>query len=202
MVARFSSESDHPIILKRAYDCLLVASEFCGDFLLSPTREKIIPKLILFLQSQLDNRISYFQVHNRLINVKSVEYFAEKQLLSTFGLLANNLNLQSHDLWTLIPVLLSYIILKPIDYELQRCALDSLIRISKRDSGSIRLYIHRFLKLYYPDFTLNPLEIFNEKCICYKSRSIFHQVIPNWKKLLLSIDKSLILELIEFVNKN
>ena len=118
LVARFSTESDHPVILSRAYACLLLASEFCGDFLLARTRTDILPRLVTFLHSQLDHRITYYCTHKRILTVKSVEYFAEHELLRSIGQLMVNLKLHSSDLWPVCPLLFSYLALRPMPAEL------------------------------------------------------------------------------------
>ena len=150
LVARFSSESDHPVILARAYDCLLLASLVCSDFLLSRTLKVVLPKLLLFLQHQLDHRIKYFETNLKTISIKSAEYFAEFELLKTLGELLINLGVRSRDTWSVISILLLYTVLKPVPEELQKAAFESLIIISKFDPGSVRFYVHRLIQMVSP----------------------------------------------------
>lgn len=192
LVARFNVESDHPLVLSRAYGCLLQASEFCGDFLLSRTCKEVLPRLVAFLHAQLDHRIVYFTTNRRLLTVKSVEYFAEYELLRTIGLLASNLKLRSTELWTICPLLMMFTSLRPVPPELQKCAFESLVELARYDSGSVRFYLHRMENLCYDS---REQSASSESCDCQRNTSVFEECTTTWKKYCQRWDNSLLRDL-------
>lgn len=152
LVNRFSADFDQPVILKRAFDCLMIASEFCGSFLLGRTKKDVLPRLVEFLNCRLDGRAKYFKQHQRMDQIKSVEYYAEYELLRSLGRLVCNLKMLSRDIWKVIDILLAYICFKGVSFELQQCAFESLATIStKVDCSSVYFYLHRILCLYYEE---------------------------------------------------
>lgn len=193
-MARFNAESDHPLILSRAYGCLLQASEFCGDFLLSRTCKEVLPCLVAFLHAQLDHRISYFSTNRRLLTAKSVEYFAEYELLRTIGLLVSNLKLRSTELWKICPLLLMYTSLRPVPPELQKCAFESLVELARYDSGSLRFYLHRMENLCY-GLQDSGKDGDKPSCDCLRIKSILEECTTKWKRYCQRWDDSLLRDL-------
>lgn len=199
-MARFNAESDHPLILSRAYGCLLQASEFCGDFLLSRTCKEILPRLVAFLHAQLDHRIAYFTTNRRLLTVKSVEYFAEYELLRTIGLLVSNLKLSSAQLWKMCPLLLMFASLRPVPPELQKCAFESLVELARYDSGSVRFYLHRMEKLCYGLQNAGKDDDDQESCDCLRIESTLEECTSKWKRYFQPWDDSLLRDLKGFLS--
>ena len=136
--------------MKRAFDCLLVASEFCGDFLLSRTKKEVLPRLVEFLNRRLNTRWYYYQQHHRVNTIKSIEYYAELKLLGSIGQLVCNLKIPSKDISQIADVLILYLCFKGVSRELQQCAFDSLTTLCLDSHLSLVLHlIHRVKKLYY-----------------------------------------------------
>lgn len=204
-MARFSTESDHPVILARAYDCLLLATQVCGDFLLSRTVRDILPKLSLFLERQLDARLRYYQKNQKILNqdIKSVEYFAEKTLLQTLGQLMINLKLRSRDTWNVISVLSIYLVTKPIPKELRQCAFESLAGLAKYDSGSVRFYLHKIRNLFYFKQDNSGTTNFCDSCRDAQTDKLGTEFVNSWsgKFLISRFDGSLAQDLCDQLDR-
>lgn len=151
LIKRFSIDFEHPVVIKRAFDCLMLASEFCGDFLLRRTKTEVLPFLIKFLNSCFNRRVNCYCRHQRKETIKSVEYYAEYELLQSIGQLAVNIKLSVlKDISGLLSILLFYICSKSIVPELQKCAFESIITIGENlDHYSVRFHVHQFLHLFY-----------------------------------------------------
>ncbi|KAH9423686.1 TEL2-interacting protein 1 [Dermatophagoides pteronyssinus] len=184
LVRLLSLDLEHPIVVKNAFDCLMLANELCGDFLLRRISKEIIPALINFLQIHFDKRIDYYRKHCHNETLKTMNYFIELELLKSFGKLAVNIKLQSEDICKILPILLLYTCSKGIVNELQENSLQSLIIISNKAD----YYSVQYFKLFYGKQPESIRKNDNNQCSCQKQRNHFEKLIQKYSNLLLPLD--------------
>ncbi|OTF83145.1 hypothetical protein BLA29_003811 [Euroglyphus maynei] len=206
LVLLLSLQLEHPVVVKNAFDCLMLANELCGDFLLRRTSKEIIPSLITFLQIRFDKRIDYYRKHGHTETLKTVDYYVELELLRSLGQLAVNVKLRSEDIWKMLPIFIFYTCSKGIMIDLQRNSLDSLIIISDQtDYYSVRYFVHIFLETFYEnEESILPVNKLSDQskfqCIC-RRRNV-KKIMEKYSNLLLPFDhpNNLLYELIKHLN--
>ncbi|KAF7489177.1 TELO2-interacting protein 1 -like protein [Sarcoptes scabiei] len=196
LVKQFSLSLDYPMIVKLAFDCIMLSSELCGDFLLQRTRKEILPSLNDFLLEQFDRRLRFFQRNRTIDTMKSIDYYAEQELLESIGQLLVNIKISSKDIHSILSTLMLYLCCKFIPEDLRNCSLKSLKTIANEiDCYSIMFYVH------YVDNLFESKNSNEKSCNCsLKMRNSILFVQANSDLFLKPLRNSVLKQLIDHLN--
>ncbi len=135
LVERFHDKD--VIVIKRAFSCLLIMSQTCGDFIRARTVKEVMPKILSFLKSQSQQS---FKKDKASAYRFTIAYQFQIDILSGIGSIAFNLDLREKDLWQIIVEVIPYLnALQP--EPLQDSAVVALKKIAELDASSVFYYL-------------------------------------------------------------